>query len=111
MSKGQSIVNLMHELWQMPEYQLYHDLRGLDISIYTFHRNYITVDSLLTFLTSDERADFLFIVKHHDKLVEVGKEIFCALHNYLASQHSLIDPIRIIYNKLYLRAHQFPKYH
>src|SRR5260370_6462808 len=110
MSKGQSIVNLMHELWQMPEYQLYHDLRGLDISICTFHRNYITVDSLLTFLTSDERADFLFIVKNHDKLVEVGKEIVCALHNYVAAAQSLIDHSRIMYNKLYLPAQQFPEY-
>ena len=110
MSKGQTIVELMHELWQMPEYQLYQDLRGLEISIYTFHRNFTTLDGLLTFLTSDERADFLFIVKNHDKLVEVGKEIVCALHNFVAAAQSLIDHTRNLYNKLYLPAQQFPEY-
>jgi hypothetical protein len=87
MSRGQTIVELMHELWQMPEYQLYQDLRSLDISTHRFHRNYLTLDTFLTFLTSDERADFLFIVKNHDKLVEVGKEIVCALHNYVAAEY------------------------
>lgn len=110
MSKGETIVNLMEELWQMPEYTLFLELRGLDVSIHTFHKNYVALHTILTFLTSDERADPLFAAKNRDNLSEVGKDIVCYIHNYVASAISLIDHTRNLYKKLYIPAQQFPEY-
>jgi hypothetical protein len=63
---GQECMDLSDELWQMPEYKLYRDLQGIDISIGVFHRNYVASVTFLTFLASDERAAHLFVLRNHD---------------------------------------------
>lgn len=108
--RGQRIVELMQELWQMPEYILYQSVQGLDLSIYTFHKNYVALNTILTFLSSDERADLFFVRRNRDKLSAVGREVVCHIHNYVASALSLIDHTRNLYNKLYAPGQQFPEY-
>lgn len=94
----------------MPEYKLYQDFASLDLSIYTFHKNYVALNTILTFLASDERADLFFAVRNRDKLAQVGRDVVCYIHNYVASALSLIDHTRNLYNKLYVPAQQFPDY-
>jgi hypothetical protein len=108
--RGQRIAELTRELEQMPEYKLYLSVQGLDLSIYTFHKNYGALNTILTFLSSDERADLFFLRRNRDKLAAVGRDIVCYIHNYVASAQSLIDHTRNLYNKLYAPGQQFPEY-
>lgn len=108
--RGQKIVELIEELHRMPEQKLYQDLQGFDLSIHTFHKNYVALNTILTFLTSDARADTLFAVKNRDKLHAVYRDIVCYIHNYVASAMSLIDHSRNLYKKLYLPKKLFPDY-
>jgi len=108
--RGQKIVELIEELQQMPEQKLYQDLQGFDLSIHTFHKNYVALNTTLTFLTSDARADPLFAVKNRDKRYAVYRDIICYLHNYVDSAMSLIDHSRNLYKKLYVPKKQFPDY-
>jgi hypothetical protein len=110
LARGQRIVALMHELWQMPEYKLFQDVQSLDLSLYMFHKNYVALNTILTFLASDPQADPLFTVRNRDKLGQVGRDVVCFIHNYVAAALSLIDHTRNLYNKLYAPAQQFPDY-
>lgn len=90
-SKGEIIVNLMEELWQMPEYEIYRALRSLDISVHTFQRNHEVLMTLLSFLSQDTRAHSLIAVRNHDKLMSFGKDIVWGIHNYVAAAMSILD--------------------
>jgi len=95
----------------MPEHKLYQDLQGIDISISTFHSNYIIVDNFLTSLTSDERTSRIFLVRNRDKLLEAGRHVVFCLHNYVASAQSLVDHSRNLYEgKLNKTIQPFPAY-
>ncbi len=110
-SMGRRCMDLSDELWQMPEHKLYRDLQGVDISIEIFHRNYVAFDTLITFLSSDQRADRLFVVRNHDKFLQAGKEVVFYLHNYVASAVSLVDHSRNLYEgRLNKSIQPFPDY-
>lgn len=110
-SLGQRCMQLSDELWEMPEYKLYRDLQGIDLSISTFHNNHVILDTFLTFLTSDERANQLFIVRNRDKFLEAGRHVVFCLHNYVASAQSLVDHSRNLYEgKINKSIQPFPGY-
>jgi hypothetical protein len=110
-SMGRRYVELADELWQMPEYKRYRDLQGVDISIEIFHRNYIALNTTLIFLASDERAEYLFITRNHDKFRRAGKEVVFYLHNYVAAALSLRDHSRNLYTgRLNSSIQPFPGY-
>lgn len=90
-------LDLSNELWNMPEYKLYRDLQGIDISISTFHNNYVILNEFLTFLTTDEQAHHLFTVRNHDKLHEAGSHVVLCLHNFVAAAQSLVEHSRNLY--------------
>ncbi len=96
-SMGRQCIDLSDELWNMPEHKLYRDFQGIDISISTFHNNYVILNSFLTFLTSDERTNHLLAVRNRDKFLEAGRHVVFCLHNYVASAQSLVDHSRNLY--------------
>ena len=111
LSMSRKCLDLSEELWQMPEHKLYRDMQGIDISISTFHNNYVILNGFLTFLTSDEQANHLFIIRNRDKFLEAGKHVVFCLHNYVASAQSLVDHSRNLYGgKLNKSVQQFPDY-
>lgn len=89
--KGEIIVNLIEELWHLPEYKTYQALRSLDISIHTFQRNHEVLITLLSFLSQNTRPPSLIAARNHDKLTSFGKEIVWGIHNYVAAGMSILD--------------------
>ena len=110
MSRGKRIVMLMQELQRMPEYELIASLRGFNISIYTFDKNYSALRKLIEFLANDPKAEPLFWVRNRDKLQNVMREIIRLLHNHVASALSLLDHTRRLHRKLYSEGEKFNDY-
>ncbi len=110
MTNGMSILGLMQELRDMPEYKLYLQLDELNISIFIFDRNFIALQSLINFLAEDPRADELHILRNRDKLSTAMRDVLRHLHNFVAAALSLIDHTRRQYQKLYGEQKQFPEY-
>ncbi len=110
MSRGLEILKLMRELRDMPEYELYTQLQGFSVSIYTFDKNYLELVKLISFLASDPKADYLFWLRNRDKLMLVMRDIIRLTHNYVAAALSLIDHTRRLYSKLYTEDGLFPDY-
>jgi len=110
MKRGIRILQLMDELQKMPEYQLYTQLQGFSISIYTFDRNFFELRELITVLANDPRADQIYWLQNRDKLIGVTNDVIRLLHNFVASALSLIDHTRRLYNKLYATSEKFPDY-
>lgn len=110
MSRGKLILQLMQELQNMPEYQLFVQLQGFSLSIYTFDRNFVELQNFISFLANDPRADSLFWLRNRDKLMRAMNDVIRLLHNFVASALSLIDHTRRLYNKLYAEFGTFPDY-
>ena len=110
MDRGIQIVKLMNELRNMPEHELYLQLQGLNISIYTFDKNYSDLHNLINFLASDPKAEPLFWLKNRDKLMLVMRDVIRLIHNYVAASVSLIDHTRRLYDKLYTGTGKFIDY-
>lgn len=94
---NQRCVEMSDELQHMPENKRYRELQSVDTSIEIFHRNYVALNTTLTFLGSDKRADHLFAIRNHDRFLLAGKEVVFYLHNYVASALSLRDHSRNVY--------------
>lgn len=109
-ARGKRILELSNKLWEMPEHKLYRDLKGFDLSLEIFHKNYVMLNTLLLFFTADPRSDHLYTVKNHHKFIEIGKDVVQHLHNYVASAQSLIDHSRRLYRNLYQSTNRFPEY-
>jgi hypothetical protein len=73
LSKGRRIVELGNEIEQLLGFKLYHqDLKGLDISLYIFNRNYTDLRNIITFITTDPRGAIFYTVENRYKLEEFG---------------------------------------
>jgi hypothetical protein len=100
----------MQELKLSPQYELVQSLRGFNISIFTFDRNFQDLKSLIIFTTSDPRAQHLYAIRNRDKLNEIMSQIIRLTHNYVASALSLIDHTRRLHRNLYEEDNSFPEY-
>jgi len=110
-SKGRRILELNKEIEQLPGYKLYYqDLKGLDISLYIFNRNYTDLSNVITFITTDRRGAILHTVENRAKLEELGYDVICRIHNYVAAVVSLLEHTRNLYKKLYGGNNLFPEY-
>ncbi len=110
MNRGERILALMHELERMPEQHLLAELQGLDVSIYTFDRNFADLCRVISFLSDDPRAEPLFWLKNRDQLMSVLRDVIRLLHNLVASAISLIDHTRRLHRKLYASSGEFSDY-
>lgn len=104
------ILDLMEEIQGMPELDLDDQLRGFDISLFVFVKNYDELSDLIVFVTKDEHSVQLFSASKSDQLDVMFREIIRRLHNFVASAVSLIDHTRRLYNKLYKVNGRFPDY-
>lgn len=111
LSKGRRIVELGNEIEQLPGFKLYYqDLKGLDISLYIFTRNYKDLRNIITFITTDPRGAIFYTVENRYKLEEFGYDVICRIHNYVAAAKSLVDHTHNLYGKLYGANNLFPQY-
>jgi hypothetical protein len=111
LSKNRRIVELGEEIQNLPGFKLYYqDLKGLDISLYIFNRNYLDLSTLINFITTDPRGEMLHAVENRDKLEVFGYDAICRIHNYVAAVLSLLDHTRNLYKKLYEGTNLFPEY-
>jgi hypothetical protein len=111
LSKGRRIVELGDEIEQLPGFKLYYqDLKALDISLYIFNRNYIDLRNIITFITTDPRGAMFYTVENRYKLEELGYNVICRIHNYVAAAKSLVDHTHNLYGKLYEVTDLFPEY-
>jgi hypothetical protein len=105
------IVELGNEIQQLPGFKLYYqDLKGLEISLYIFNRNYQDLNTVINFITTDPRGEMLHAVENRDKLEVFGYEAISRIHNYVAAVLSLLDHTRNLYKKLYEGTNLFPEY-
>jgi len=98
MNRHERIVSLYRELLKMPEYEMTLELKGLDVSLYVFQRNFASLRSLLVML-KEPGADALFPPSNFAKLRPLHLEMVRRLHNFVAAATSLIEHVRA------LRAH------
>ena len=111
LSQGRRIVELGNEIEQLPGFKLYHqDLKGLDISLYIFNRNYTDLRNIITFITTDPRGAIFYTVENRYQLEEFGYDVICRIHNYVAAAKSLVDHTHNLYGKLYEDTNLFPEY-
>jgi hypothetical protein len=111
LSNGRRIVELGNEIEQLPGFKLYYqDLKGLDISLYIFNRNYTDLSNIITFITADPRGAMLHTVENRDKLEAFGYDVICRIHNFVAAAKSLVDHTHNLYDKLYGVNDLFPEY-
>jgi ribosomal 50S subunit-recycling heat shock protein len=110
MNKGIQILQLMEELYKMPEYQLYAQLQESNVTIYTFNKNFLELHNLLNFLSNDPLAEEIHFLENMDIKIDATLEIVRFLHNFLASAKSLVDHTRVLYNKLYATSGKFIEY-
>ncbi len=109
MNPGLRIARLQREMQQMPEYDLYMQLRGFDISIYTFSQNFADLRNIIQALSGKD-SEPLFLIRNRDQLQIVEGDIIRKLHNFVASAQSLIDHVRRLHGKLYATSGRFPDY-
>ena len=111
MTQKKHFVELVRELEQMPEFELfYQDLLGLDISIFTFNRNFIDLDIIIKFANEDPRASIVFAQENRLAFQQYSYEVICRIHNFVAGAMSLVDHTRNLYEKLYPPKNLFPDY-
>ena len=111
LSKNRRIVELGEEIQQLSGYKLfYQDLKGLDISVYIFNRNYTDLTNIIAFITKDPRGAMLHSDQNRDKLEAFGYDVICRIHNYVAAAKSLVDHTHNLYRKLYEGNNLFPDY-
>jgi hypothetical protein len=110
-SEPKNIADLIHEFEQMPEYKLFYgDLPGLEVSEYTFRRNFFDLSNVILFITTDIRASNLYNVVNKDKLQAFLYEIACRTHNFVAGAMSRVDHTRKTYRRLYRSKETFRHY-
>jgi hypothetical protein len=109
-NRGITILKLMEELRQMPEYALFVELQGFSASIYTFDRNYQELVDLINFLANNPKADALHWLRNRDKLMVAMRDVIRLLHNYVAAAMSLIDHTRRLHKRLYSELGNFSDY-
>jgi len=110
MSKGRQIVALIQEIQDSPEYELFISLRGFNISIFIFEKNFEDLNKLISMLTNDSKYQYLYSLRNRDKLHEVMAHIIRMIHNFVASSLSLIDHTRRVYKNLYEKTGKFEDY-
>jgi len=111
LSKNHRIVELGKEIQQLPGYKLYYqDLKGLEISLYIFTRNYTDLSNIIAFITTDPRAAMLYYVENRNRLEHFAYDVVCRIHNYVAASKSLVDHTHNLYGKLYEDNNLFPEY-
>jgi hypothetical protein len=111
LAKNRRIVELGEEIQQLSGYKLYYnDLKGLEISLNTFDKNYRDLRAVIHFITTDPRGAMLHNIQNRDKLEAFGYEVICRIHNYVAAVLSLLDHTRNLYKKLYKGTDLFPEY-
>jgi hypothetical protein len=110
LSQGHRILELGDEIEQLPGFKLDQEFLGLDITLYIFHRNFVDLSTIITFLTTDPRAAKFYTVENRNKLNELGHEVICKIHNYVAAVLSLLEHTRNLYKKLYRGNNLFPEY-
>ncbi len=105
------IVELGEEIQKLPGYDIYfHHIKGLELSRYTFDKNYQDLVAILNFVTVDPRGNELHRAENKDKLTAFGYEIVCKLHNYIAAVETLVSHSRTIHVRLCEKDNLFPDY-
>src|SRR5437764_906521 len=102
LAKNRRRAELSYEIMHLPGYKLFYtDLKGLDISLYIFNRNFIDLKNIITFITTDPRAAKLHFPEKRRMSEEFGYDVICRIHNYVAAAKSLVEHARNLYDKLY----------
>jgi len=105
------IVELGEEIKKLPGYDIYfHHIKGLELSRYTFDKNYQELVAVLHFVTVDPGGNELHRGENKDKLNAFGYEIVCKFHNYVAAAETLVSHSRALHVKLCEQNHLFPDY-
>lgn len=111
LSNGRRIVELGNEIEKLPGFKHYYqNLKGLDISLHIFTRNYTDLKNIITFITTDPRGAIFYTVENRYKLEEFGYDVICRIHNYVAAAKSLVDHTHNLTGKLYKINNLFPEY-
>jgi len=98
--QGVRIVQLMHEIRDMPERRIQIDLNCLGRSADIFQVNYLHLKRHLEFCEHDERNQDIWHTHSIVKRDQLATETWRLLHNYVAAAFSLVDHTRIMYRRL-----------
>ena len=110
MAEGQTLLSLLKELENMPEYKLLGRIRHFRTSLAIFHGNYQELIHHLKIHNDIKVSLPLMDVNKRQDLHAYQIEITRFLHNYIASSFSLIEHARNHYKELYLTNGKFTDY-
>lgn len=107
---GARMLQLMQELAEMEQFDIYSRLMSLNSSIYILDKNYEELEKFVDELTTNPKWDYLFMVENREALHNVSIEIVRRLHNFVSSALSLRDHALTMYNKFYKDDDLMPNY-
>lgn len=107
--RGKRLVQLMHELSEMPERKAVDELRLLQTCVYVFRRNHADLLEFLDFCENDPSNQDLWHMTTIRKTEKTGHETVRLLHNFVASAMSLRDLTILMHGRLHSDG-SFPEY-